>query len=266
MDVPIIDLVYFSDPKNSKVDIIQAVGRALRTKKGKEIGYIAVPIYHTRDEELELKISNNSFKNLVQVIRSLCHQDERLQDEINSISFGRGRRGSSKIDFFTPFDEETELIHLIGFEEKLKKSLFDQIIEKTSENWEVGFLKFKEFLDENDGAYPSQKSENLDEKRLGKWAGTQRTAKNKEKLSKDKIEKLDAINFVWDPHEYEWNKNYEALIKFLDENDGAYPSKASENLDEQKLGDWERTQRSAKKRKKLSKDRLEKLNSIGFRW
>tara|TARA_B100000780_G_scaffold210061_1_gene150083 strand:+ start:413 stop:556 length:144 start_codon:yes stop_codon:yes gene_type:complete len=43
-------------------------------------------------------------------------------------------------------------------------------------------------------------------------------------------------------------------------------SKTSENLDEQKLGDWERTQRSAKKRKKLSKDRLEKLNSIGFRW
>ncbi|UII29057.1 DEAD/DEAH box helicase family protein [Fulvivirga maritima] len=33
VDVPTIDLVYFCDPKNSKVDIVQAVGRALRKKK-----------------------------------------------------------------------------------------------------------------------------------------------------------------------------------------------------------------------------------------
>ena len=33
VDVPAIDLVYFCDPKNSKVDIVQAVGRALRKKK-----------------------------------------------------------------------------------------------------------------------------------------------------------------------------------------------------------------------------------------
>ena len=112
----------------------------------------------------------------------------------------------------------------------------------------------------------SKTSENLDEQKLGDWERTQRSAKKRKKLSKDRIEKLDAINFVWNPSEYEWNNNYEALIKFLDENDGAYPSKESENLNQKKLGAWANSQRSAKKGKKLSKDRLEKLNSIGFRW
>ena len=80
VDVPTIDLVYFSDPKNSKVDIIQAVGRALRKKEGKKLGYIVVPIYHSDNKEVENSISEGSYKNLLQVIRSLCDQDERLQD------------------------------------------------------------------------------------------------------------------------------------------------------------------------------------------
>ncbi len=44
VDIPAIDLVYFCDPKNSKVDIVQATGRALRQdrKKGKTMGYIVI--------------------------------------------------------------------------------------------------------------------------------------------------------------------------------------------------------------------------------
>ena len=84
--------------------------------------------------------------------------------------------------------------------------------------------------------------------------------------AKDRIEKLDAINFIWDTLEYEWNKNYEALKKFLDESEGAYPSYKSEDLNEQKLATWAMNQRQDQKRKKLSKDKIEKLNSIGFRW
>lgn len=44
VDVPSIDCVLFADPKQSTVDIVQAVGRALRPNKGKKFGYIIVPI------------------------------------------------------------------------------------------------------------------------------------------------------------------------------------------------------------------------------
>ena len=59
VDIPAIDVVYFCDPKNSKVDILQAVGRALRKDSNNiaKIGLIVVPIYHQKEEELDVVIS-----------------------------------------------------------------------------------------------------------------------------------------------------------------------------------------------------------------
>ena len=44
VDVPAIDCVMFADPKQSRIDIVQAAGRALRRHRGKECGYIVVPL------------------------------------------------------------------------------------------------------------------------------------------------------------------------------------------------------------------------------
>ena len=44
VDVPDIDCVLFADPKKSTIDIVQAVGRALRIKEGKKFGYVIVPV------------------------------------------------------------------------------------------------------------------------------------------------------------------------------------------------------------------------------
>lgn len=213
VDVPTIDLVYFSDPKNSKVDIIQAVGRALRKKEGKKLGYIVVPIYHSNNDDVENSISQGSFKNLLQVIRSLCDQDERLQDEINSIAFGKGKRRSKKIDIISSFDEEIDSLHLIGFEDKLRESLFDQIIYKTSNNWDIWFLELKNYLELNND-YPS-KSDNKD---LYAWVAQQRNRKKKGKLKFDEIRKLNTINFAWNIVEYKWNKAFVAFEEYSKSN------------------------------------------------
>lgn len=45
IDVPTVDMVAFLTPKRSKVDIVQAVGRAMRNAPGKTTGYILVPLY-----------------------------------------------------------------------------------------------------------------------------------------------------------------------------------------------------------------------------
>jgi len=216
VDVPTIDLVYFCDPKNSKVDIVQAVGRALRKKEGKKIGLVVVPIYHSKKTEVEDSISSGSFKNLLQVIRSLCDQDERLQDEINSLAYGKGRR-SSRINIISgSFIEEQDTILLEGFEERLKNSLFDQIVDKTSNNWDLWFLKLKEFL-ENNPEYPSQKTD----PELYQWVANQRNRKKNASLKNEEIRKLNSINFAWSIVDWKWNKQFElfenspSLMNFL---------------------------------------------------
>ncbi len=44
VDVPAIDCVVFADPKQSRIDIVQAAGRALRRYPGKDYGYILLPL------------------------------------------------------------------------------------------------------------------------------------------------------------------------------------------------------------------------------
>lgn len=242
VDVPTIDLVYFSDPKNSKVDIIQAVGRALRKKKGKKLGYIVVPIYHSNNDEVENSISQGSFKNLLQVIRSLCDQDERLQDEINSIAFGKGKKGSKKIDIISSFDEEIDSLHLIGFEDKLQESLFDQIIYKTSNNWDIWFLELKNYLELNND-YPSKK----DNKDLYAWVSQQRNKRKKGQLKFDEVKKLNSINFAWNIVDYKWNKAFDTFQKYSTTN--VFPP--CKGIDEDDLVKWYRYQQNCIKDDKI---------------
>ena len=83
VDVPAIDCVMFADPKQSRVDIVQAAGRALRRYEGKEHGYIVVPLVVP-----EKWISRSSPNNCIQASRSditaLSTQDERIADEFRA--------------------------------------------------------------------------------------------------------------------------------------------------------------------------------------
>ena len=258
VDVPTIDLVYFSDPKNSKVDIIQAVGRALRKKEGKKLGYIVIPIYHSDNKEVENSISQGSFKNLLQVIRSLCDQDERLQDEINSIAFGKGKKGSKKIDIISSFDEEIESLHLIGFEEKLRESLFDQIIYKTSNNWDIWFLELKNYLETNSD-YPS-KSENKD---LYAWIAQQRNRKNNGSLKNEEIRKLNSIDFAWNIVNFKWNKLFGSFQEYA--TTSVFPP--CKGIDSDDLVKWYKYQQTCIKESKIiSTEQKQKFLDIDSRF
>ena len=99
VDIPAIDAVVFCDPKNSKIDIIQAAGRALRRYPDKKSGYIIIPIYHSQKTKKEDVIAGVAFKRLIDVIKAMADHDERLQDEINDIASGKQTlKNNSKID------------------------------------------------------------------------------------------------------------------------------------------------------------------------
>ncbi len=100
VDVPIIDAIYFADPKNSIIDIIQAVGRALRKSKQKETGfsYIIIPIIISSDIKTFEEIETTQFDTLHSVIQALRDQDQALAeliDELN-LSVAKGTYKKSK--------------------------------------------------------------------------------------------------------------------------------------------------------------------------
>lgn len=75
VDVPKIDCIVFSDPKRSKVDIVQALGRALRKKEGKEWGYVILPVVY---DDKTHEIDNESFIDILGIVRGLAANDERI--------------------------------------------------------------------------------------------------------------------------------------------------------------------------------------------
>ncbi len=124
VDVPAIDAVYFVDPKNSMVDIVQAVGRALRKSKTKssDCSYIIIPVVIPNNASLFSNVAPSNFDTLHNVIQAMRAQDAKLADIIDQINFSAatgslgGAKGaiSSKI-IFMPYSK----ISINDFEESL---------------------------------------------------------------------------------------------------------------------------------------------------
>jgi predicted helicase len=90
VDVPAIDAVLFADPKQSKIDIVQAAGRALRRFDGKDFGYIIVPIVIDEGDDAQL---STAFGQIITVISALGMSDERIIEEFKTLVSGRREPG-----------------------------------------------------------------------------------------------------------------------------------------------------------------------------
>ncbi|MYB36012.1 MAG: DEAD/DEAH box helicase [Gammaproteobacteria bacterium] len=86
IDVPALDAVLFMAERKSQVDVVQAVGRAMRRSEGKEYGYIILPIAIAAGADPALVLdSGNQFDVVWSVLRALRSHDDRLDAEINKI-------------------------------------------------------------------------------------------------------------------------------------------------------------------------------------
>ena len=99
VDVPGIDCVLFADPRKSTVDIVQAVGRALRPSDGKKLGYVILPVLHETDATSEQIIDSGAFKEILSTISALASNDDRIIEYFRGISQGRNPSGSSRASF-----------------------------------------------------------------------------------------------------------------------------------------------------------------------
>ena len=85
-DAPSLSAVAFLEPRKSPVDVIQAVGRAMRTSPGKEMGYIVCPIVIPADAYAETWLATSSkeegWEELGQILLALRAHDSRIEDNL----------------------------------------------------------------------------------------------------------------------------------------------------------------------------------------
>ena len=127
VDVPNIDCIVFADPRKSRVDIVQALGRALRKKDGKDWGYVILPVVY---DEVTGEIDNDNFNEILSIVRGLAANDERIIEYFKDKSLGEGSKESSGgPELFTMISETLS-------ESDLAEQLSIKIWEKLSRfNW-----------------------------------------------------------------------------------------------------------------------------------
>ena len=112
-DSPSLNAVAFLEPRKSPIDVIQAVGRAMRIAPGKEFGYIICPILipPSADPEQWLSTSNmdEGWQELGQILLALRAHDQRIEDELADLLY---------LYFPTPPETERTIVAVASDEEK----------------------------------------------------------------------------------------------------------------------------------------------------
>lgn len=179
VDVPALDAVLFVAARNSEVDVVQSVGRVMRTfNKGmaneKKYGYIIVPVIVPADVEPEKAMDDNDrFSVVWKILNALRAHDDEFNATVNKIQLNKvkppkvvvggipqGRGGMHGEDWMPdPQDQQTGATHISNEEiarqlelrfGSLQDGIYAKMVEKVGErlyweNWarEIGLIARK---------------------------------------------------------------------------------------------------------------------------
>jgi hypothetical protein len=127
VDLPAIDCVVFTDPKKSKVDIVQAAGRALRLSPGKKFGYILIPLIIPENENATEAAKDTAFEEIVATIRALATQDSRIIEYLRAVSSGTIPKGGSPVDGITKINVLTK-VNEEEFNKSIQLKVWDRVV------------------------------------------------------------------------------------------------------------------------------------------
>lgn len=142
VDVPDLDAVMFLKPRKSKIDIAQAVGRVMRKAKGKDYGYIILPIGVPAGAEAHSILDNHEKYAVVwEILNALRSIDERFDSTINKLALNKNKPSQLEVigvgDAPDELDNESRNQQLTGdellFSENLtdlEKAIYGKIVKK----------------------------------------------------------------------------------------------------------------------------------------
>jgi superfamily II DNA or RNA helicase len=139
-------------------------------------------------------------------------------------------------------------------------------LEIFEEQFEKGFqetLLYKESTGNPNAPGSYKTTEGL---QLGRWQNTQRMRYKKGKLSPDRIERFEKIGFTWDILEEQFEKGFQETLLYKESTGNPNAPNSYKTVRGFLLGSWQGDQREMYKKEKISPDRIDRLEKIGFTW
>ena len=263
IDVPALDGVAFIDPRRSQVDIVQAVGRAIRRSADKTIGTIVIPVFLSDTDDPDTALSESEFEPVWSILRALRSHDDALGEALDEIRFSMGRRGGGG---GLPPKIKTDLPKNVS--PKFAEAFTTRLVGATSAVWEEWFGRLESYVAESGNARPPADYSDEDGNALGGWVSFQRTHRTKGRLSDERVERLESLpGWSWDPKEDVWNGYFDELVAYVATNGNAAVPTSLVLPDGRRLGMWASGQRTNRTKGQLSDEKAERLESLpGWSW
>lgn len=197
VDVPAVDMVAFMSPKRSKVDIVQAVGRAMRTspETGKKNGYILVPLHVElkKNESLEDAVKRAGFDDVWQVLAAMQEQDEVLDEAVHQIQADR-KLGKGFNDEL--FRRRVEIVGPPVALSALRKSVTTKCLDRLSRPWDE-YIRMLLAFKKNFGHLRVPLDAKQPWQELGQWVDMVRARHRQKTLLAQRVNELDRLGFEW---------------------------------------------------------------------
>lgn len=196
MDFPAVDMVAMMSRIDSKTEVIQIVGRALRKPDfgSKQFGYVMLPlIISSTGEIFEDEIAKLGFETIWNVVGALMDDDEELFSTIEDLSVAT--TSGDKILRSKIGKQLSRYIEIIGIDsDVLYDSIQTKITSHLHSSFSVGLGHLKRYIDANgtstmpsnyrtEGGFP-----------LAKWLSNRKTEWTSGKLSIERIQKLEELD------------------------------------------------------------------------
>ena len=236
INIPIVDSLCFVDSRSSTIDLIQCIGRSLRTFNGKKESKILMPILLEDFDEYD----GGKYSELVRVLKALNICDTELISQLNSADGCNSKRGRIIKNIFMEdsFEEDYE-INIDEFCERLEMKLW-----KKSDSWHYMLEKVKKYINENNCRPGKEDVVEYRIKQMGMWVANQlKNFKATTEIMKKKEIYEEWKKFMEEYEEYFrmpeeiWHDNLNKLKRYIDGNKKK-PSIESNDDKVRKLSIW----------------------------
>ncbi|MEU4119055.1 Helicase associated domain protein [Kitasatospora sp. NPDC028055] len=300
IDVRAVDAVCFADPKSSVIDIVQAVGRALRqTYQQGKVSWVIIPVYlptpevgddtaaadpaevHDAGEavkaEADAEIEASSFRTIWRVLRALAAHDARVVGRITELRAGR-LQPAAQTTATTPAEVEAAG----AAEGEQQPAPVESPIEWLKINARqhaariLQTVKLRAF---NPRAVEWQRMHALAARfhiehghldptdrakhpELISWLARQRHLHGQGLLDASRVSELDALGMIWSKNANAWERGAAYAAAFHRAH-GHLAIPATAKLDDYAVGAWMRRQR---KSDNLTTEQAAKLDALDELW
>ncbi|MFJ7911914.1 Helicase associated domain protein [Kitasatospora sp. NPDC096204] len=300
IDVAAVDAICFADPKSSVIDIVQAVGRALRQsyRQGK-VSWVIIPVHlpapdvgddtatahpaevHDAGEalkaEADTEIEAGSFRTIWRVLRALAAHDARVVGRITELRAHRSQGTAHTTAAETVQGEAASA----GEGEQQPAPVESPIewLKIDARQHAARILQTVKLRAFNPRAVEWQRmhavaavfhlqhghldpTDKTKHAELISWLTRQRHLHGRHLLDPARVSELNALGMIWSKNANAWERGH-AYAKAFHHQHGHLAIPATAKLDDHAVGAWMRRQRKADN---LTPDQAAKLTALDELW